>query len=89
MLRVGEIIVTVYGIGRVLDLKNEKYHVLIEFPQDNRHSYETWITNDEIRYSLTDLKSSNDEDIPPRITKPKIKKQKSKYSYGTWKNVWR
>jgi hypothetical protein len=89
MYRIGEVVVTSQGVGRILRVENEEYHVCIDFPQHNSHSYETSMISSEIRYSINNLNSSTDDDIPPRISKQKVKKQKVKYSYGSFKNVWR
>jgi len=89
MYRIGEVVVTSQGVGRILRVENEEYRVCIEFPQSNSHSYETSMISSEICYSINNLNSSTDDDIPPRISKQKVKKQKVKYSYGSFKNVWR
>ena len=95
MYQVGQRVVTDLGVGDILRIENERYYVYIEFPSDNTHSYETWITDGDIRYSY----NTNDDyrRVPPeddnRVTRsikqPREKKLKSVYRKGRYSQVWR
>lgn len=91
MYRIGERVVTDHGVGDILRIEHERYYVYLEFPQDNSHARETWMVDSEIRYSITEFndKSFLDEDTSLRIRKQKVKKETIKYSYGSYKTVWR
>ena len=95
MYQVGQRIVTDLGVGDILRVEHERYYVYIEFPTDNTHSYETWLTDSDIRYSY-DTKddyrriSSEDDNRVTRSLKPqRAKKQKTVYRHGRYTTVWR
>lgn len=95
MYEVGQRIVTDLGVGDILRIEHERYYVYIEFPSDNTHSYETWLTDCDIRYSY-DTKDDYRR-VPPeddnRVTRtlkpPRQKQPKSVYRHGRYTTVWR
>lgn len=91
MYRIGERVVTDHGVGDILRIEHERYYVYLEFPQDNSNARETWMTDSEIRYSITEFndKSFLDEDNSLRVRKQKEKKEKTIYRYGSYTTVWR
>ena len=95
MYQVGQRIVTDLGVGSVLRIEHERYYVYIDFPVDNTHSYETWLTDRDIRYSF-DTKEDyrrmppEDDNRITRSLKPqRVKKQKTVYRHGRYAQVWR
>ena len=95
MYEVGQRIVTDLGVGDILRVENERYYVIIDFPVDNTHSYETWLTDRDIRYSF-DTKEDyrrvppEDDNRVTRSLKPqRVKKQKTVYRHGRYAQVWR
>jgi hypothetical protein len=95
MYQVGQRIVTDLGVGDILRIEHERYYVYIEFPSDNTHSYETWITDSDIRYSYDtkdDYRRVSPEDdnrITRSLKQPRAKKPKSVYRHGRYTTVWR
>jgi hypothetical protein len=95
MYQVDQRIVTDLGVGSILRVENERYYVIIDFPVDNTHSYETWITDRDIRYSF-DTKEDyrrmppEDDNRVTRSLKPlREKKQKTIWRHGRYTQVWR
>jgi hypothetical protein len=95
MYKIGQRIVTDLGVGDVLRVENERYYVYIEFPSDNTHSYETWLTDKDIRYSYNTsddyrrLPAEDDKRVTRSVKEPNNKKQKSVYRHGRYTTVWR
>ena len=95
MYEAGQRVVTDLGVGDVLRVENERYYVYIGFPSDNTHSYETWLTDADIRYSY-DTKEDYRR-VPPEednrrtrtIKSPKERKQKTVWRHGRYTTVWR
>lgn len=95
MYEAGQRVVTDLGVGDILRVEHERYYVYIEFPSDNTHSYETWLTDADIRYSY-DTKEDYRR-VPPeddnRVTRtlkaPRQKQPKSVYRHGRYTTVWR
>ena len=95
MYEVGQRVITDLGVGDVLHVENERYYVLIDFPTDNTHSYETWLTDGDIRYSYDtkeDYRRVPPEDDNRRtrtLKAPREKKQKTVYRKGRYSQIWR
>jgi hypothetical protein len=95
MYEVGQRIVTDLGVGDVLRVEHERYYVYIEFPSDNTHSYETWLTDSDIRYSYDTkddyrrISPEDDNRVTRSIKAPRAKKQKTVYRHGRYTSVWR
>ena len=95
MYEVGQRVITDLGVGDVLRVENERYYVLIDFPTDNTHSYETWLTDGDIRYSYDtkeDYRRVPPEDDNRRtrtLKAPREKKQKTVYRKGRYSQIWR
>jgi hypothetical protein len=95
MYNIGQRIVTDLGVGDVLRVENEKYYVLIDFPTDNTHSYETWLTDKDIRYAFNTsddyrrLPAEDDKRVTRTVKAPKEKQQKTVYRKGRYSQVWR
>jgi hypothetical protein len=95
MYKIGQRIVTDLGVGDVLRVENERYYVYIEFPSDNTHSYETWLTDKDIRYSYNTsddyrrLPVEDDKRVTRSVKEPNNKKPKSVYRHGRYTTVWR
>ena len=95
MYQAGQRIVTDLGVGDILRVEHERYYVYIDFPSDSTHSYETWLTDSDIRYSF-DTKEDyrrmppEDDNRITRSLKPqRVKKQKTVYRHGRYAQVWR
>ena len=95
MYQVDQRIVTDLGVGSVLRVEHERYYVIIDFPVDNTHSYETWLTDKDIRYSF-DTKEDyrrvppeDDNRVTRSIKQPRAKKQKTIWRHGRYTQVWR
>lgn len=95
MYEVGQRIVTDLGVGSVLRIEHERYYVIIDFPVDNTHSYETWITDRDIRYSFDTkedyrrMPPEDDNRVTRSIKQPRAKKQKTVWRHGRYTQVWR
>jgi hypothetical protein len=95
MYEVGQRIVTDLGVGSVLRVENERYYVIIDFPVDNTHSYETWLTDRDIRYSFNTkedyrrMPPEDDNRITRSLKPQRVKKQKTVYRHGRYTQVWR
>ena len=95
MYQVDQRIVTDLGVGSILRVEHERYYVIIDFPVDNTHSYETWLTDKDIRYSF-DTKEDyrrvppeDDNRVTRSIKQPRAKKQKTIWRHGRYTQVWR
>jgi hypothetical protein len=95
MYEVGQRIVTDLGVGSVLCVEHERYYVIIDFPVDNTHSYETWLTDSDIRYSFDTkedyrrIPPEDDNRVTRSIKEPRKKQQKTVYRHGRYAQVWR
>jgi len=95
MYEVGQRVVTDLGVGSVLRVEHERYYVIIDFPVDNTHSYETWLTDKDIRYSFDTkedyrrMPPEDDNRVTRSIKQPRAKKQKTVYRHGRYTQVWR
>jgi hypothetical protein len=95
MYQVGQRIVTDLGVGDILQVEHERYYVLIDFPSDSTHSYETWLTDKDIRYSYDTkedyrrMPSEDDKRVTRSIKEPRKKQSKSVYRHGRYAQVWR
>lgn len=95
MYEVGQRVVTDLGVGDILRVEHERYYVFIDFPSDNTHSYETWLTDKDIRYSY-DTKEDyrrmpyeDDKRVTRSIKEPRKKQQKTVWRHGRYTQVWR
>jgi hypothetical protein len=95
MYKVEQRVVTDLGVGNILRVEHEKYYVYIDFPFGNTHSYETWLTDGDIRYSFDtkeDYRRVSPEDdnrVTRSIKTPKERKQKTVWRHGRYTQVWR
>ena len=95
MYQVGQRIVTDLGVGSILRVEHERYYVIIDFPVDNTHSYETWLTDSDIRYSFDTkedyrrMPPEDDNRVTRSIKQPRAKKQKTVWRHGRYTQVWR
>lgn len=89
---IGQRVVTDFGIGDIITVNENEYKVFIEFPYASCGPYENWMKEDNIRYAFdlsNDYKGAFIDEKPKPPSKPKQRKQKTKYSHGTFKTVWR
>ena len=95
MYEAGQRVVTDLGVGDILRVEHERYYVLIDFPTDNKHSYETWLTDSDIRYSFNTaddyrrIPPEDDNRVTRTVKTPHEKKLKSVYRKGRYSQVWR
>lgn len=95
MYQVGQRIVTDFGVGDILRVEHERYYVYIDFPSDNTHSYETWLTDQDIRYSFDTkedyrrISLEDDKRLTRSAKSPHKRKQKVVYQHGRHTTVWR
>ena len=95
MYEAGQRVVTDLGVGDILRVEHEIYYVFIDFPSNSTHSYETWLTDKDIRYSF-DTKADyrrvlpeDDKRLTRSIKEPRKKQPKAVYRHGRYAQVWR
>lgn len=95
MYKVGQRVITKDGVGDIIEIdtsieKNNKYFINIEFPYINSKQYSIWMSENDIRKSLDDIRVRDiDTTENLKLRKPKEKKQVTKYSYGSYRTLWR
>lgn len=88
MYSINQQVSTILGIGKILEIYQDKCRVFVEFPFSNKNSFIAHIPLTDIQYTISINNPLNFEETPLRKNKTfnnKVKSTtKSKYQYGRY-----